>query len=62
MRFLPTGGITRQSAPDYLALPCVLAVGGSWMTPSAAISAGDWARVRELAAECRAIATTRGRR
>lgn len=48
--FCPTGGITTQKAPDYLALPNVVCVGGSWMTPSAAIKAGDWKTVRELAA------------
>lgn len=48
--FCPTGGITTQKAPDYLAQPNVICVGGSWMTPSAAIKAGDWATVRELAA------------
>jgi 2-dehydro-3-deoxyphosphogluconate aldolase/(4S)-4-hydroxy-2-oxoglutarate aldolase len=57
VRFLPTGGVTRDSAPDYLALPCVLAVGGTWMAPAAAVSAGDWARVGALAARCRELTT-----
>lgn len=48
--FCPTGGITTQKAPDYLSLANVICVGGSWMTPSAAIKAGDWNTVRELAA------------
>jgi 2-dehydro-3-deoxyphosphogluconate aldolase/(4S)-4-hydroxy-2-oxoglutarate aldolase len=49
MRFCPTGGIDAAKAPDYLALPNVACVGGSWMLPPPAIEAGDWERVRELA-------------
>jgi 2-dehydro-3-deoxyphosphogluconate aldolase/(4S)-4-hydroxy-2-oxoglutarate aldolase len=49
MRFCPTGGIDAAKAPDYLALPNVACVGGSWMLPPHAIEAGDWERVRELA-------------
>ena len=47
--FCPTGGIDERSAGDYLALPNVPFVGGSWMAPREAILAGDWARVRRLA-------------
>lgn len=50
-KFCPTGGITPQSAPGYLALPNVLCVGGSWLTPKAALAAGDWAQVEALARE-----------
>ncbi|MFL1903447.1 bifunctional 4-hydroxy-2-oxoglutarate aldolase/2-dehydro-3-deoxy-phosphogluconate aldolase [Streptomyces tauricus] len=50
-RFCPTGGIGPAVAPDYLALPNVLCVGGSWMLPPDAIAAGDWARVEGLARE-----------
>lgn len=46
--FVPTGGITEQSAGDYLRLPSVLAVGGSWMVPRATIAAADFAEVRRL--------------
>jgi 2-dehydro-3-deoxyphosphogluconate aldolase/(4S)-4-hydroxy-2-oxoglutarate aldolase len=53
-RFCPTGGITEQTAPSYLALANVGCVGGSWLTPSDAVASRDWARVKELAA-----ATTR---
>jgi len=49
--FVPTGGISAASAGDYLALPSVAAVGGSWMVPRAAIAAGDFARVKALVAE-----------
>ena len=54
-RFCPTGGITLASAPSYLALPNVGCVGGSWITPAAALAAGDWARVTRLAAEAAAL-------
>lgn len=46
--FVPTGGIDADSAPDYLALPSVLAVGGSWMVPRAAINNGDFDLVTTL--------------
>jgi 2-dehydro-3-deoxyphosphogluconate aldolase/(4S)-4-hydroxy-2-oxoglutarate aldolase len=50
MRFCPTGGIDAAKAHDYLALPNVACVGGSWMLPPPAVQSGDWERVRELAA------------
>ncbi|HYE00950.1 MAG TPA: bifunctional 4-hydroxy-2-oxoglutarate aldolase/2-dehydro-3-deoxy-phosphogluconate aldolase [Alphaproteobacteria bacterium] len=51
LRFCPTGGIDLAKAPEYLALKNVLCVGGSWLTPAAAIAAGDWGRIEALAAE-----------
>lgn len=48
-RFCPTGGVGPDNAPDYLALPNVGCVGGSWMVPADAVAAGDWARVERLA-------------
>ena len=48
-RFCPTGGITPANAADYLALPNVLAVGGSWLTPKAAVAAQDWTEITRLA-------------
>ncbi|MEV8085957.1 bifunctional 4-hydroxy-2-oxoglutarate aldolase/2-dehydro-3-deoxy-phosphogluconate aldolase [Streptomyces nigra] len=51
VRFCPTGGIGPGSAPDYLALPNVACVGGSWMLPADAVAARDWARVEALARE-----------
>ncbi|MEU7410895.1 bifunctional 4-hydroxy-2-oxoglutarate aldolase/2-dehydro-3-deoxy-phosphogluconate aldolase [Streptomyces sp. NPDC042638] len=48
-RFCPTGGIGPASAPEYLALPNVGCVGGSWMVPADAVAAGDWGRIEELA-------------
>ncbi|MYY83314.1 MULTISPECIES: bifunctional 4-hydroxy-2-oxoglutarate aldolase/2-dehydro-3-deoxy-phosphogluconate aldolase [unclassified Streptomyces] len=50
-RFCPTGGITPDSAPSYLALKNVGCVGGSWMMPADAVAAKDWARVESLARE-----------
>jgi 2-dehydro-3-deoxyphosphogluconate aldolase/(4S)-4-hydroxy-2-oxoglutarate aldolase len=47
--FCPTGGITAKTAPTYLALANVLCVGGAWVAPAAAIAAGDWAQITELA-------------
>jgi len=49
--FCPTGGISRQNAGEFLQLPNVLCVGGSWVAPADALEKGDWARVRELAAD-----------
>ncbi|WOX09314.1 bifunctional 4-hydroxy-2-oxoglutarate aldolase/2-dehydro-3-deoxy-phosphogluconate aldolase [Streptomyces sp. N50] len=48
-RFCPTGGIGVDSAPEYLALPNVGCVGGSWMIPGDAVAARDWGRVEALA-------------
>src|SRR5205085_11362935 len=51
--FCPTGGITAANARDFLALPNVACVGGSWIAPVDAIERGDWARVTRLAQETR---------
>lgn len=51
VRFVPTGGIGPANLAQYLALPSVLAVGGSWMVPRDVIAAGDFARITELTAE-----------
>ena len=55
LRFCPTGGITPQSAPGFLALGNVDCVGGSWFTPADAVAAGDWNRVSALAAQSLAL-------
>lgn len=47
--FCPTGGITAATAGDYLALPNVACVGGSWLTPPDAVAASDWSSITELA-------------
>jgi 2-dehydro-3-deoxyphosphogluconate aldolase/(4S)-4-hydroxy-2-oxoglutarate aldolase len=55
--FCPTGGITEQTAPQFLALPNVRVVGGSWLTPAEAVARRDWALITALA---RAAAALRG--
>ncbi len=49
LRFCPTGGITADTAPAYLALENVLCVGGSWLATAAEIASGDWAAITEKA-------------
>lgn len=51
VRFCPTGGVDAANAATYLALPNVVAVGGSWMTPKDLVARGDWAGITALAAE-----------
>jgi 2-dehydro-3-deoxyphosphogluconate aldolase/(4S)-4-hydroxy-2-oxoglutarate aldolase len=53
--FCPTGGLTPQNAPDFLALPNVKVCGGSWLTPADAVAAGDWGRITQLAREAQAL-------
>jgi 2-dehydro-3-deoxyphosphogluconate aldolase / (4S)-4-hydroxy-2-oxoglutarate aldolase len=53
--FCPTGGIDAGKATAYLALPNVIAVGGSWVAPKAAIDAGDWSRITTLAGAARSL-------
>jgi 2-dehydro-3-deoxyphosphogluconate aldolase/(4S)-4-hydroxy-2-oxoglutarate aldolase len=55
LRFCPTGGITAATAAEYLALPNVGCVGGSWLTPADAVGARDWERVRALAQQAAAL-------
>jgi len=50
-RFCPTGGIGAANAPEYLGLPNVGCVGGTWMIPADAVAAGDWGRIEALARE-----------
>jgi 2-dehydro-3-deoxyphosphogluconate aldolase / (4S)-4-hydroxy-2-oxoglutarate aldolase len=49
LRFCPTGGISAASAAEFLALPNVLCVGGSWLTPADKLATGDWAGIEALA-------------
>lgn len=60
IRFIPTGGISQDNLGDYLALPAVTAVGGSWMAPAGLVSQQRWADISELAAE--AVAAVRRHR
>jgi len=53
--FCPTGGITAETAPRFLALPNVRVCGGSWLTPADALAAGDWPRITALARDTAAL-------
>ena len=53
--FCPTGGITVDSAPRFLALPNVKVCGGSWLTPADALERGDWSRITQLARDASAL-------
>jgi 2-dehydro-3-deoxyphosphogluconate aldolase/(4S)-4-hydroxy-2-oxoglutarate aldolase len=53
--FCPTGGITLETAPQFLALQNVKVCGGSWLTPKDAMEQGDWARITRLAREASAL-------
>ena len=55
VRFCPTGGVSLANAGDYLALPNVACVGGSWVAPAAMLRSGDWAGITRLAAEAAAL-------
>lgn len=57
-RFCPTGGITPDNAPSYLALPNVACVGGSWLAPSAWVQDKNWAGLTELARQACALGGT----
>ena len=51
VRFCPTGGVTTQNALEFLSLPNVACVGGSWLVPADALALGDWASIETLARE-----------
>ncbi|OHC54608.1 MAG: keto-deoxy-phosphogluconate aldolase [Rhodobacterales bacterium RIFCSPHIGHO2_02_FULL_62_130] len=55
VKFCPTGGIGLKNARDYLTLPNILCVGGSWVAPKDAMARGDWAAITTLAAEAAAL-------
>ena len=56
MRFMPTGGVSAANLAEFLAVPAVLACGGSWLTPASAIEANDYDQIRTLAQEALQIA------
>ena len=55
VRFCPTGGVSLQNAPEFLALPNVVCVGGSWLVPADALTQGDWARITQLASDTKML-------
>lgn len=56
VEFMPTGGVSAANLPEYLAVPAVLACGGSWLTPKDAIESGDFGAITTLAKEALGIA------
>jgi 2-dehydro-3-deoxyphosphogluconate aldolase/(4S)-4-hydroxy-2-oxoglutarate aldolase len=56
-KFCPTGGISMKNAAEYLTLPNVLCVGGSWVAPAEMLDAGDWTGIEKLAREAAALKT-----
>jgi 2-dehydro-3-deoxyphosphogluconate aldolase/(4S)-4-hydroxy-2-oxoglutarate aldolase len=57
-RFVPTGGLNAENAGGYLALPQVVAIGGSWMVAPPLLAAGNWTEVERLTAEALALGRT----
>jgi 2-dehydro-3-deoxyphosphogluconate aldolase/(4S)-4-hydroxy-2-oxoglutarate aldolase len=55
VQFCPTGGIGLDTAPQFLALPNVCCVGGSWITPAASIQSADWPSITRLAQQARSL-------
>ena len=55
VKFCPTGGVSLQNAREFLALPNVVCVGGSWLVPADAVVKGDWHAVTQLARDTRAL-------
>lgn len=55
--FCPTGGVTRENAPGYLALSNTVCVGGSWVAPANLMEAGDWAGITALAQDAAKLAS-----
>jgi 2-dehydro-3-deoxyphosphogluconate aldolase/(4S)-4-hydroxy-2-oxoglutarate aldolase len=59
MGFCPTGGVTPQNAPAYLALPNVLCVGGSWVADEKRMRQGEWSEIEQLARDASQLRGTR---
>lgn len=59
LSFCPTGGISLSNVKDYLSLPNVICVGGSWVAPKNAVAAGDWDTVTKFAREATDLRTPR---
>jgi len=55
VKFCPTGGVTIQNAPDFLALPNVIVCGGTWLTPNEYVNQKNWAKITQLAKEASSI-------
>lgn len=57
IKFCPTGGVSEKNAMDYLGLPNVVCVGGSWVAPDAMVDAGRWDEIEALAREANRLRT-----
>ena len=57
IQFCPTGGISTQNAADFLALPNVICVGGSWLVPADALAQADYTRIETLARQATQLVT-----
>ncbi|MFO8026153.1 MAG: hypothetical protein R6U56_00635, partial [Opitutales bacterium] len=57
VKFTPTGGITANNLQDYLRLPVVAAIGGSWMVSPSLVKEGNWAEITKLTREALDLAT-----
>ena len=55
VKFMPTGGINLANVRDYLAVPEIVACGGTWIVPKDALAAGDYAAIEKLAADASAL-------
>lgn len=55
LKFCPTGGVSETNARDYLSLPNVVCVGGSWVAPKSAIAGGDWKTITRISKESCAL-------
>jgi 2-dehydro-3-deoxyphosphogluconate aldolase / (4S)-4-hydroxy-2-oxoglutarate aldolase len=53
--FCPTGGVTRANAPEFLSLPNVACVGGSWLAPASLVRQRDWSAIEQLSREAAAL-------
>ena len=60
VKFMPTGGINAENVKDYLAVPEIVACGGTWIVPKDALAANDWGRITALAKEAAGIVRARG--
>lgn len=60
VKFMPTGGINAENVKDYLAVPEIVACGGTWIVPKDAVADNDWGRITALANEAAAIVKARG--
>jgi 2-dehydro-3-deoxyphosphogluconate aldolase/(4S)-4-hydroxy-2-oxoglutarate aldolase len=59
LSFYPTGGVNEANAPDYLKLPCVPCVGGTWLTPGALVASRRWDEIESIARRASALVALR---